>query len=52
MSRAQDIKEFEEAVEAAMMPFADKLTKDEMIGTFELMISSLQEALEIEGTGG
>jgi len=52
VSRAEDLKNFEEAVEAQMTEYAGKLTKDEMIGMFELLIGSLQEALELEGTGG
>lgn len=51
MSARQDLKDFEEAIEEAMSRFADKLTKDEMIGTFELLNSSLQEAIDLQALG-
>lgn len=44
-----NIKNFEEAVEALILKHAKTVTRDEMIGTFELLIGSLQEALSNEG---
>lgn len=52
MTTKHDLKDFEEAIEAQMAEFAGKLTKDEMIGTFELLISSMQEAIDLEAAGG
>ena len=49
MSEAHHIKSFEEAVEAVMLEHAKTVSRDDMIGTFELLIGSLQEALSNEG---
>lgn len=51
MSTRQDLKDFEEAVEAVMVEYQDKITKDDMIGTFELLNSSLQEAIDLQALG-
>jgi hypothetical protein len=49
MSNKFDIRAFEEDIADTIAKHSKRVTTDEMIGTLELQLSALQEALGLEG---
>lgn len=49
MNNQAYISKFEEEVSDLIGKYSKKVSHDEMIGAFELQISALQEAMDLEG---